>query len=172
MNFKKLFQNKEKRKKILRVGEAIFLLLIVALGGFFSWKKYQTEKNPVSVYEVAVVIRDQISVNPDEDRASSLKRGDAIAVRPENHQWSETEKISYLILKIRMKQKLAEDLLMPEEKMTDKRNEQGEKIKETIVARAYKIDLEKIGFSGDQVISGQPFSDKIFSEDIVMKKNN
>lgn len=172
MNFKKLFQNKEKRKKILRVAGTVFLLLIVALGGFFSWKKYQTEKNPGNVYEVAVVIRDQIFANPDEDRASSLKRGDAIAVRPENHQWSETEKISYLILKIRMKQKLVEDLLMPKEKTTDKINEQEEKIKEIIIAREYQIDLEKIGFSGDQVISGQPFSDKIFSEDIAVKKNN
>jgi len=156
MNFKKIFQNKGKNKIFFLFATVFLLLLIGSIGGFFGWKKYQVKKNPIGVYAVAVIIRDQTSANPEEDQASSLKRGDAIAVRAENHEWSDTEKISYLILKIRMSQKMAENLLMPKEKITDKKDAQGEKIKETIVARAYKINLEKVGFSGNQVISGQP----------------
>lgn len=134
-------------------------------------KKANEEANRIGVWEVMVVIRDQnLSDDPVEDAKIALKRGDVISVRPEGHIWAETEYYSYLLLKINAKKSAADALLLPLEKETGEKDKEGNKIKETIRARKFAIDLEKIGFAGDQVINGQPFEGEVFGEEVIVEK--
>ncbi len=158
-----------KTKYLSLAAAAIALIIIVFLIGA---KIHQNNKdNPVGVWEALVVLRSQQSgASPAEDAKNSLKRGDAIAVRPEHHVWSETEYKSYLLVKIEGRKQDAEKLLLPLEKESGQKDEQGRPQKEIIRARRYAVDMDKIGFAGDQVISGQPVENKIFKIDVIKEK--
>lgn len=147
-------------------------ILIFQKGGIdLSAKKEQGDQaSGRQTYEAMVVIRDQINPDPEEDRKNSLKRGDVIIVRPEGHEWSGTEYKSYLLVKMELTEKDLEKLLVPLEGEIGKDEKTGEAKKETVIARRYKIDLDKIGFAGSQVISGQPLKDKVFGEEIIEEK--
>ncbi len=171
------FPKKSKRNKILAI--TFFSFLVLGMVGFLMFGRiknylvnqlgwFQKEK----VWETLVVIRDQKIPDPVEDLRSSLKRGDVVVVREEGHQWSKTEYISYLIVKIKAKPAKIQKLLEPLEKELDQKDENDKPKKETLIARRYKIDLEKTGFSGEQVINGQPLLDKVFSfDELVIEKN-
>ena len=150
----------------------LLILAIIVIGGLVMERKIDhRQKEPVQVFETMVVIRDQKRTDPTEDKKYSLKRGDVISVRSADHHWSKTEYASYLLVKIRGKKSELEQLLQPAKKETGKKDPAGKKIKEILLARAYKINLAKVGFSGDQVINGQPLKDKIFNwKEVVEKK--
>lgn len=136
-------------------------------------------------YQVLVMVYDEKNSDPAEDKKSSMKKGYVIGVYPEEHQWSQTEKVSYLILKMKLNEKESGKIIEPIEREIDEKTlseEQKEMIKEqkkedsyqeqkeVVSVRKYKIDLEKIGFSDpNSLLSGQPYSDKVFDFGIVDK---
>lgn len=149
---------------------AIFAGLIYAYKKNINTDISQNEDRQ-GIWEVMVVIRDQnLSPDPVEDAKGALKRGDVISVREEGHAWSYTEYVSYLLVKIDAKKSVVDSLLLPLEKETKEKDSEGNKIKETILARKYKIDLEKIGFTGNNTINGQPLEGQVFKEDVIVKK--
>ncbi len=127
------------------------------------------EAEKVGVWELMVVLRSQTASDPEEDRRSSLKRGDVVAVQPEGHQWSGAEYNSYLLIKMRSKKKDAYKLLLPWTKAGKELPEGGRK-EEVIRARRYRIDLDKVGFQGEYTFGKQPLKDKIFDSSIIIDK--
>lgn len=129
--------------------------------GLKDGKDYGTDyaENEEAEFEALVVLRDQQYDNPETDRRSALKRGDVLSVRKLPHIWSDTEVTSYLVVRIKMTGKEADALIAPKK--------DGDTV---IQARAKRIDLEKVGFAGNQVSSGQPLEGKIFDTDIVKGK--
>lgn len=129
--------------------------------GLINGKDYGTDytENEKAEFEALVVLRDQIASDPEEDRRSSLKRGDVIAVRKLPHLWSDTERVSYLIVKIKMTGKEANSLLAPKI--------EGDTI---VLARAQRIDVDALGVTGSQVVSGQPFAGKVFDSKVIQGK--
>ncbi len=177
----------------------IVIFVILTIGGvvFFAIKHFHLKNENVSssnktteeeskqekkTYEVLVAIRNQYNPDPKEDKRVSMKKGYVLGVYNDGHKWSETEKRSYLILKMNLTEKQKNDLVQPikEKKNSDKKGNEkkgDDKIdikegeEENIIGiRMYKIDLEKIGFSDPKVLTrGQPFKDKVFDWDIVKK---
>jgi len=106
--------------------------------------------------------------------------GDAIVILPEGHQWSDTEKTSYLILKLKLKPEEAAKLTEPEQREidrnssklmeTDKDKENRGPEFETIRARAYRLKIETLQFNPDEIEKGQPFADKIFDSNLMEEK--
>lgn len=168
-----------KNKKVLII-IAVGSLLLVA--GFFLFQKFgknagmdgggeSADQKVVKVREVMVVIRDQInSADPAEDAKYALKRGDVIAAQDAGHEWSQTEYISYLLVKMNISGKQANELLQPLEKDTGEKSEDGRPKTELVRARKFKIDLDKVGFTGAQVVEGQPLKDKVFDESVIVEK--
>ncbi|HFC76951.1 MAG TPA: hypothetical protein ENJ27_01855 [Candidatus Moranbacteria bacterium] len=132
-------------------------------------------------YEVLVFVRNQTNPNPEEDKKTSMKKGYVVGVYDNGHKWAKAEKSSYLILKMNLtdmeKTKLTQPVEreikiddLPEPERKSLREEGQDTKKETIGLRAYKINLDKIGFESiKQLSSGQPFEDKIFGWEIVEK---
>ncbi len=166
--------NSKKSKIIILI--LVIMLLAAAIGGGVWWAKKKSaatrEKN-LGVYEAMVQVRDQKSDNPAEDARASLKAGDVIVIFPEGHPWSETERISSLILKLKITPEEAAELTAPQTKEvkngnTGGRGETGER--ETIRARAYRLKIEKLKFDPEKISEGQPFQDKVFDENLIQKK--
>jgi len=176
-------------KKIL----IIIGIIIVMAGATVLFRDAIFKKAPKQIYEVAIMVRSQRSNDPNEDARSSLKAGDVLLVQAEGHSWSQTEKISYLILKMNLTEEQASKLTQPKEKevkFKDLSEEEQERIEEekkraeeegreymeeprteTILARQYRIKMEKFeGFKPADLLSGQPFEDEIFTWSIVEKK--
>lgn len=129
--------------------------------GLINGKDYGTDYalNETATFEVLVVLRDQQASDSGEDRRSSLKRGDVLAVRKSPHLWSDTERTSYLIVRIEMTGREALTLIEPKR--------EGELV---VLARAKKIDLDRVGFTGDQVVDGQPLGDQVFEKNVIREK--
>ena len=146
-----------------------------------SDKNKKSDNGEKKVYEILVSVRDEISSDPDQDKKSSMKKGYVIGVYNEGQKWSDTERISYLILKISLTSGQKEDLVSPIEKEIDLDElseeerkileERGEKSKtEVMGARKYKIDLEEVGFNDpSSLLKGQPFQDNVFDWSVVEK---
>ncbi len=184
----------EKIKKISPKKAVIggLVLVILVVGGYFAAKFFKPA--PKKVYEVAVVVRDQNNPDPEEDRRTSLKAGDVLVVQPEGHNWSRTERISYLILKMNLTEEQKAKLTAPQEKeikFKDLPEEEKKRIeeekkrakkegreyepeprRETLRARAYRINLGKYfpDFKPTDLLSGQPYLDKVYDWGIVEKK--
>ena len=176
-------------KKIIFIAIAVILIII---GGFFIGKK-TFKPEPKRIYEIAVMARSQSNPNLEEDSKSSLKAGDVLVVQKDGHNWSTTEKASYLILKMNLTKKQAAKLIMPDEKeikFKDLSEEKQERVKEDkkrvkdadeeymekqrmeiITARKYCIDMGEFeGFEANDLLNGQPFLDEVFDWGIVNKK--
>jgi len=169
-----------KKKIIIAVA-----VVAVIIGGIFGWKKYQsykTEKEKtMSVFEALVMVTDQTASNPEEDARSSLKRGDVIAIFPEGHPWSDTEKTSYLIVKIKTTQENAQKLLMPVTKEVKTPSaptnagaslpsKEGEGISmETVRVRKYHLSVS-VPTVNDLMTKGQPYKDKVFGEGVIEER--
>ncbi|MFA6183741.1 MAG: hypothetical protein WC682_01410 [Parcubacteria group bacterium] len=136
----------------------------------------------IKTYQVLVSIHDNTMPDPAEDKKTSIKKGYALGLYPEDHQWSDTEKVSFLILKMKLNETEATDLMAPVEKDINiktlpkeeqdrlKKEKDAPPQKETLAARKYKINLEKINFSDpNSLLKGQPFTDKVFGWEIVEK---
>jgi len=181
-------------KKIARAWRLIlFILVILALAVALIWGIFWGvnklffhgklgDNGPIKTYQVLVSIRDNTMPDPIEDKKTGIKKGYALGLYPEDHEWSDTEKISFLILKMKLNETQASEIMAPVEKDIDPKTlpkEQQEQLKqdknappqkETIAARMYKINLDKIGFSDpNSLLKGQPFQDKVFGWEIVEK---
>jgi hypothetical protein len=174
----KLFNSKRK---------LIFWAIIIALGAtaYFIWGR--GGKKETAVYEAMVNVVDQKTNDPVEDARSSLKKNDVIAVFPEGHSWSDTEKFSYLIVKIKM---TADDMAKLTQAKTkevkrekgDERGVNGEKgvngetpedmgpQMETVLARQYYLNLPDYDVKKFWSQQKQPFEGKVFSDSIIKKK--
>ena len=174
---------KKKGNKIQNNRNKFFIVIpAVILVGFGIWilagklrEREGRQKEEAQVYEALVQVVDQTSGNPAEDAKSSLKKGDVIAVFPEGHSWTETERISYLILKLRLKGEDVQKLTEAEEKEVAPENGPGgERVglprKEIITARKYRLKVEKLKYDPQKLYEGQPYPDKIFDEDMIEEK--
>lgn len=184
-------------RKIARAWRLILVIIIgLALIGALGWGIYAGinkiffggklgDNGPVTTRQVLVSVHDFSMPDPVADRKSSIKLGYVLGVYPEDHEWSDTEKISFLILKMKLNDTQAAELTQPVEKNIDPKTlpqEQQDQMKkdkntpaqkETVAAREYKIDLSKIGFTGDvSLAKGQPFLDKVFDWSVVQKISN
>jgi hypothetical protein len=174
-----------KSKKTLILLSAIVLVIAGTVFGILAWKKYKADHNPANqpqVYEALVNIVDQKTSDPVEDARSSLKKGDVIAYFPAGHPWSETEKISYLIVKIKLRPdeavKLTEAKTQPLKNPQLPKNPQGQNgapknigpQTETVLARQYRMNLPSFDLQKFWSDHNQPFADKVFDAGIIQKK--
>jgi hypothetical protein len=126
-------------RKILLI---FFVAVILIAGGiFFAWKKWGNPENQPRIFEALVEVRGESA-------------GDAIAVLPEGHEWSETEKTSYLILKLKITPEEAAQLTTAK----------------TGNARAYRLKIETLNFNPNEIWKGQPFANKVFNNSLIEKK--
>jgi len=178
--FKSIISDKKKAAIILGA------LVVLVVGVSFGWKYLKPQ--PKKVYEALIAVRSQSNADPVEDAKNSLKAGDVILVLPEGHRWSDTEKFSYLLLKMNLTEKEAQTLVSPEEKKAvipkpktdEEKKQQAERKKaegdrqqmETVRARRYRIKLEELdkNFDPNVLLNGQPYLDKIYDWKIVEKK--
>lgn len=167
-----------------------WIIVILILGAVGAWITLRIIHNPqqknAQVYEALVMPVDQKKSNAIEDAKSSLKYGDVIAVFLAGHNWSDTEKNSYLIVKIKLTKDEAAKLTQPKTKKTDqpapnnlpvnskdgKANKDQKQLPmmETILAREYRLKLPDFDIQKFWGGGGQPFSDKIFDDGIIQKK--
>lgn len=178
--FKSLITNKKKAAIVLGA------LVVLVVGASLGWKYLKPQ--PKKVYEALIAVRSQSNADPVEDAKNSLKAGDVLLLLPEGHKWSETEKVSYLILKMNLTEKEAQTIVSPEEKKavepkptTDEEKKRAEERKkaegnrqqmETVRARRYRIKLEELdkNFDPNILLERQPYLDKIYDWKIVEKK--
>lgn len=142
-------------------------------------------------------VRDQNANGDEKENAkTSLKKGDVLLAQEEGHNWSTTEKVSYLILKINLTEKQREKLVdsvykkltrkeikkelenfkngrddIPDEEI-DRYKEELKNRKDVVVLRKYRINMEKYfpDFVANDLVVGQPYEDKVFDWSIVQKK--
>ena len=73
--------------------------LAFVMGGFIGiWNIFHHK----DIYQVAVMVRSQNNPDPIEDIKTSLKYGDVVVVKAEDNKWSKAEKVSYLILEMKL----------------------------------------------------------------------
>ena len=99
-------------------------------------------------YDVVVKLGDNVHQDSEEDSRASFKHGDVVVVRPTGHNWSETERNSFLIIQMYLTDKEARALPLPRRIDTGKVDEDGRPIKKVIRKRANRINLYKLGLSG------------------------
>lgn len=162
--------NKTDRIKRTILIASVFGLLVLIFSQTTWGEKVGSLFVGKNVYETAIMVRDQSNLNPREDAKTSLKRGDVLVVFPEGHNWSNTERISYLILKIRMTEDQANQLMKP--KSEEYISAEGDRPREVIFkTRQYRIKIENLDFEPMDLIAGQPFAGQIFDwSEIVEEK--
>jgi len=161
-------------------------LVVLIAGGYFGWQYLKPQ--PKKVYEALIAVRSQANADPVEDAKNSLKAGDVLLTLPEGHNWSQTERVSYLILKMNLTEDQAQTLVAPEErkavepkpKTEEEKKQAAERKKaegdrnrmETVRARRYRIKLEELdkNFDPNILLKKQPYLDKIYDWKIVEKK--
>lgn len=152
-----------------------FLASLIFIGGvFFLVKNYRDRKSQELsrdyAYEALVQMTDQKSDDPVVDRRLNLKKGDVLVVFPKGHEWTETEKQNYLILKLKISEEEAAKLVEADigEMPTD-----GASVPPTtglVRLRAYRIRTESLKFDPNTPAQYQPFQDKVYDWGIVEKK--
>jgi hypothetical protein len=174
------------------------VVIAIIITGAVMWKKgigiFDKKARQKKTYEIAVQVRSQENSDPKEDARTSMKAGDVIVVQNEGHSWSNTEKVSYLILKISLtddqKQKLTSpetrklsskelkakrpkdfDKMPKDEKKRFEDQEKGRPQTETVRVRKYRVNLEDLNFTDpNTLLSAQPYPDKVFDWGIVEEK--
>jgi hypothetical protein len=183
----KFFNRLSIKYKYAIVIASVALLLSLGLG-IYKLTQYIAYNYSKQVYEVAVMIRNQKNSDPIEDARSSLKYGDVLVIKEKGHQWSEIEKISYLIIKIELNrsqvQKITQSKYQKEKyenldeegrrELNDRLKSRGLKDVPLIIvnARQYRINMEKYFKDFDPValLYKQLYQDKIFDWSVVEKK--
>jgi len=105
------------------------------------------------LYDVVVKLGNNTDANTEGD-GGSYKHGDVVVIRPTGHEWSETEKDSFLILQMYLTPQEKKELLTPEIKFTGRLDESGNWINKTVKKRAIKIDMNKFGLSRESLETG------------------
>ena len=178
------------KKNLIIIGVVALVFVVGAL-----LKTYVFKSAPKQIYEVAIMVRSQKNSDPSEDRKTSLKRGDVLVTQKDGHNWSKTESISYLILRMNLTEEQAQKLTqaktreISEKELSDEERGRIEEEKqrakdedreyheeprqETLIAREYYIDMTEFdeqGFKAVDLISGQPFQEEVFDWGIVERK--
>lgn len=176
------FQIVDKKRFAILIVIILMLVCAVLFFGIKFFKKESREKPKENlkieelqgeVYEALIQLFDQGSNSPERADSSSLKKGDVVVIFPEKHSWSETEKTSYLILKLKITEEEADRLLQPEiietQESIDKLTEPQKKIRR---ARKYRLKIENIGFDLQKFWNDpvQPNPDEIFSNSLIEEK--
>lgn len=160
-------------------------LAAIITGGFFLAKKIFWKPAPTMVYEALVAVTDQKAGDPAEDLRSSLKAGDVLVILPEGHSWSDTEKNSYLLIKMKLTEEQAKNLTQPEQKerkqearnteqKAQSKEDSGGPQMETIRARAYRLKIETLGFDVQKFWENpvQPYLNQTFDKKLIEKKKS
>jgi hypothetical protein len=165
----------------------MLLIVLLAIGGYWLAGKLM-DYYATGVYSVAIMARSQFNRDPIEDVRSSLKYGDILTVQPEAHNWSDLEKISYLIIKMNLTKSQLADLTTPKyrkekyENLTSasraalnariKESGLSEVPQEIVQARQYRVNMEKVFSDFDPLVllRHQPFADIIYDWSIIVKK--
>ena len=103
------------------------------------------ERPGTQLYDLVIKLGDNTSANAEEDTRACYKEGDVVIVQPAGHQWSETERASFLIVQAYLTEKEALELTRSEEMNTGRYDEAGRPIKKTVRNRIIRIDLKKVG---------------------------
>ena len=166
-----------KKSKIIKVVGVAVVFLALAFFIFQRW--FYTDDG---FYEVAVLFKDQGSGVDD------LKAGDVALIKEAGQDWSNTEKISYLLLKMEINEDQSKTLLEPEVKRLSEEevladgliseealasmSEEDKKkfFTEVIQARRYRIKIEELDFDPMKIRNSQPFPRKRFDWSIVEEK--
>lgn len=168
--------NKKKFLLVIIIIAAIFAAVIFAITA--KVKEDKKPENQPQIYEALVNIVDEKASDPVEDARSSLKKGDVIAIFPEGHEWSDTEKNSYLIVKLKIKEKEMKELTVAKtRKVEGKKSEVGQENsqmdkteEETILARQYRLNLPEFDTKKFWSDHQQPFADQLFGQEIIEEK--
>lgn len=183
-----------KKKKLVI---AIFLAIIVLVAAFLAFKKFYKPEEK-KIYEALVSVREMSGAGSAEEKArSTMYPGDVIAIKEGAGNWSTTEQVSYLIVKLNLKPSEAAKLTSPltekvssdeveaevkrfKESNPDLKKEDMERFEEeaenrenTLRQREYYIDLKKIlpeNFDPNSLVGGQPAEDKIFDRKVIEKR--
>ena len=172
-----MFQITNKKSFILFIA-VIFLVFAGLIFGVYKYRESQKPENQIRIYEALVNIVDEKAADPIEDARSSLKKGDVIAIFPEGHEWSDTEKNSYLIVKLKIKEKEMKKLTVAKtRKVEGKKSEVGQQNsqmdkteEETILARQYRLNLPEFDTKKFWSDHQQPFADQLFGPEIITEK--
>ena len=87
------------------------------------------------------MVRSQVNKDKAEDLRTSLKRGDVLVVQNEDHKFSKTESISYLVLRMKLNEEQAAKLTMADEKELSKKEIKAE-IAKRIEERSQRPDAK------------------------------
>ncbi len=141
------------------------------LAGFLAAASEDPTAEP---YELLIKIGDNYASDPEEDLMASYKAGDIILVKPAGHKWSETEKNSYLIIRVDLPKEKAEEIVSPRKIYTGRRDDAGRPIMKTVKRRGYKVDLKKFGLGKEKTMSvagvHRFLKGKVLSADIMKRK--
>jgi len=125
-------------------------------------------------YELLIKIGDNYHRDRDEDRRASYKAGDIVLVRPAGFNWSDTEKNSFLVIRVDMTKEKAKEIVASKKVKTRKKDSYGNPIYRTIKKRAYKVNLDKFGLGeGRKKNIGKVhrfLKGKVLSQDIMERK--
>jgi len=103
------------------------------------------ERPGTELYDLVIKLGDNVSANAEEDARASFKEGDVVIAQPVGHDWSQTERASFLIVQAYLTPEEALELTRSEKIYTGKVDEAGRPIQRTIRKRAARIELEKAG---------------------------
>lgn len=164
-----------------------FLLILLGWGGYVLTKKliYYFSKQ---TYEAVIVVRNQYNPDPIQDAKTSLKYGDVLALKEEGHNWSEIERISYLIIKLELNRSQAAKITQSKYQKTkyenlteEERRELNERLKneglkevprEVMLARQYRINMEENFKDFDPLVllHKQPYQYQVYDWGVVERK--
>ncbi len=151
---------------------------------FFSSR----DKSEYKIYDAAIQLRDRSNSDPEEDARSSAKKGDVILVRETGREWSDTEKVSYLIIKIKLNEEQAQKIVQSKTKKLSKdeatkkgilneemskemqKEELEQLLKEDVLFREYRIDVDKLELDLEKIQKEGIIPDEEFTWRNVEKK--
>ncbi len=99
------------------------------------------------LYDVVIKVGDNTNPSSLDNDRGSYKHGDVVIIKPTGHQWTETEKNSFLIIQLYLRDSELHQLLRPKTRLTGRTDKEGNWLRETVGRRSEKIDLEKLGLS-------------------------
>lgn len=118
------------------------------LGVYIDIAKYREygQREGAALYDLLVKLRSRPTGTGDGEMAS-FKEGDILMAKPHGHEWSKTEKTSYLIIQIYLTEAEAAQITRPKLIKTGEVDKSGKPVMKAVKRRAKKIDLDKLGLS-------------------------